>query len=306
MFFLSCIGCSAINDKRDNNTQETAKTPTAKLGIESGSKNKIDPSTSLSQQSNIYILDSELFLKDKDNKTILKDDLANINPFFTMLDISKKDYREDNGLYFIGNKLTKNDLKSIFSDKKMKAIPNDYSCDFANIGPPITTTNETDLFAASFIFEWGIGLFDEISIGEYQSSKIYVWNVKGELIKKISYDYGVAPYFTKNGKYLWFEYAEFTLNKQNQQYEITPCISLFDLENESTIFDQKFPGQDINIGGYNNSSGLFGFTVSKSNNEYQIYYFNDLDATLYYRHFTNQNMTEDLTIEKDFIRKKLN
>lgn len=320
IFLLSCVGCGStkynvaskkereiqITTAKNNVAQEDTNLETTIVGKDFDSENKILPSSNKSQSLKILVENDELFLKDIDSKIIFRDDLANINPFLISLGLNKKDYREEDGLYFLGENFTKKDSRIIFSDEKAKLIPNDYYCNFANIGPPITTTNKTEMFAASFIFEWGNSLFDEVSIGEYQCSKIYVWNVKGELIKRISHDFGVTPYFTKSGKYLWLEYAEFTKNQKSQKPEIIPCISLMDIENEVIVFEKKFPGQDINVGGYNNSTDFFGFTISKSNNDYQLYYFDDVNETLYYRHFKNQNTIENLTIEKDFIRKKIN
>lgn len=289
ILLLSCIGCGGIQKS------DSRKTP--KMLYEATVKD-----TSILE---LVLEDDCILLKSKNGKIILKDSLWKINPFFDLLKLNTNSFDKDLGLYYIEEVNTKDKVKSIFSKKKFSEIPDNYSSNYVNISTPALTSNGKDKFAASFLIEWGNGLLNENSIGEFQSSKIYIWNDKGILLETLNFDFGAAPYLTKNGNYIWLKYGQFKLNSTTQEFDITPCISLFDIEQNKIVFERKFSNQDLIVGGYNNTTKYFGFTTNRGKNNYTIYYFDDNESILYSKNFTSETNIDNITIEDNFDKIKL-
>ena len=303
IFLFSCTGCGGVN-KGNNSFDEKTSNTTNIENIENIEQSNIQQETS-SQDHNsfkLFLEDSLLVLKSDKNNIIFKKELSQVNPFLKKLELNQENYDKISGLYLIGNEVKKDKFKSVFSDNVLFEIPNEYSCNYIRIGSPILSTNGFDKFAASFIAEWGKGLLNENSLGEYQSSSIYIWNEKGRLMDSLNLDFGAHPYITKNGKYMWLKYGELNNISTSDDFEMTSCMSLYNIDEKRVIFKKKFYSKEVIVGGYNNSKKYFGFTVFKDKKHYTIYYLDEVNNILYSKEMESNVNYDNLTIEGDFAK----
>lgn len=308
-FIFTIISCSLFinyfsctnNDKISNHSGVPTKITTIEKNLHTDS----DITNDQKLMSSLIIEGDKLKLIKEDNDEIFKIPLNSINPYFKHLNLKNNNFNESPGLFHFDNDLLWENINLFFTKETIAKIPKKYSCNYANIGPPAIASNSYKS-VASFIFEWGNALLNENSIGEFQCSTIFIWDNEGISIDTLKFDFGATPYLSKNGNFIFLEYAKHNYNSRTKDIDMSPSISIYDIAKRKIIFNTDFTNMDLNVGGYNNGTNYFGFTVIEGKNEFQIFYFDDQKCELFKRKFNGFESKEGISIIKDFSKVPMN
>lgn len=242
---------------------------------------------------------SELKFKNTNGEIIKRLNWRELNPYLKDFKIIEDD-SDYSGLLYLGKNTTKKDIRKFFTTRELNKIPEKYSFDYANSGPPKIFSNGNNLFVVAFDFEWGHGLLNEMSGGEFKSSTIFFYDSTGNEMKKMILDSDNVgfPYPTNNGKYYWFGY----INDRNGA-EVS-CIKLMDFDSDEQLYDKCFSDKELFIKGNKNSiDNLFRFSTSQGQEKYDIYFFDDEQGILYYKTFQREVKIQKNKITLDDYKK---